>query len=402
MKKHFLIFAAFVLSTGLAFGGEIAAIILFDTSRSIDPFSFEEGKRISEAIINSLDASDEVALISFDDKPSAVVSLGSGRAAVLEGIQGLELKGNYTAFYDALFDASETLSKSKKDERVVFTLTDGRDENSALLFEDAAAKVQLDNVIVVSMSIGRIPVSQPLRRLSKLTEGIYVPSPQVSNIPELIQNVREATLKKAEAARKALAEAKTDVVKSEPAPMSAPVPVQVKKSSNFLTYISLFLIVVVLFLIIMLLRRKPVAVEPLIAPGDIVPSSAGSLEERLEKTFVERRPSDDQLDKTFVLAEKAYLERDEGKGRKTEYPLQILGSTYIGRSDVNEIKLNEDSVSSQHCRIDHRNDRFRIYDLGSTNGTILNGVKVERSDLKDGDIIQLGKIGFRFKVERSI
>ncbi len=403
MKKYVVFLLAMVFLSCSVVAGDLAVLILFDTSRSIDSNSFMEGKSIAEAIINNLEASDDVALISFDDKPSLVVPLGSGRAAVLEGLNSLALKGDYTAFYDAIYDASEKLSKSKNSERVIFTITDGKDENSALLFEDAASKVKEDGVVVVSMSIGRLQASQPLRRLSKLTDGIYIGTPEPSSISEILPKVRTLTAAKAEAIEASKEKEKPEVVAPEPV-VPVVVPQAEKKSPNLFTYVIIGLLVLALFLLIVILRKKPAVVETVRDFDEPSPSSdSESFEDKLEKTFVERRPSDDdQLEKTFVLAEKAYLEVEEESGRKTEYPLQILGSTYIGRSSVNEVKLDDESISSQHCRIDHRDDRFRLYDLGSTNGTILNGVKIERSDLKDGDTVQLGKIKFKFKVERSV
>lgn len=68
---------------------------------------------------------------------------------------------------------------------------------------------------------------------------------------------------------------------------------------------------------------------------------------------------------------------------------------FIGRSADNDIPLpdNEKRVSSKHARLDRQGTSIQITDLGSTNGTFVNGRKLEPNsgvDLKDGDKITIG------------
>jgi len=68
---------------------------------------------------------------------------------------------------------------------------------------------------------------------------------------------------------------------------------------------------------------------------------------------------------------------------------------YIGRSTDNDIPLpdNEKRVSSKHARVDRQGTSLQITDLGSTNGTFVNGRKIEPNsgiDIKDGDKISIG------------
>ncbi len=64
--------------------------------------------------------------------------------------------------------------------------------------------------------------------------------------------------------------------------------------------------------------------------------------------------------------------------------------TTLGRSLDNDIVLPIPEVSRHHARIEYTNGHFEIVDLGSTNGTVVNGVPVDRSVIKDGDEIALG------------
>ncbi|MCC7074845.1 MAG: FHA domain-containing protein [Deltaproteobacteria bacterium] len=68
----------------------------------------------------------------------------------------------------------------------------------------------------------------------------------------------------------------------------------------------------------------------------------------------------------------------------------------IGRSSRCDIQLNDDRVSSRHAELVRRGTRYRIYDLGSANGTLVNAQRVDEIDLRDGDLIQVGFTVFRY------
>ncbi len=73
-----------------------------------------------------------------------------------------------------------------------------------------------------------------------------------------------------------------------------------------------------------------------------------------------------------------------------EFVLEKANVT-LGRATINEIVLLHDSkVSRHHARIDKRGAGFAIMDLGSTNGTYVNGNRVASSALSPGDVIKLG------------
>lgn len=75
----------------------------------------------------------------------------------------------------------------------------------------------------------------------------------------------------------------------------------------------------------------------------------------------------------------------------------------IGRSSQSDIYLNDcKRVSRRHARILYRDGGFYINDLGSTNGTMLNGKRLARKkvyQLNNNDIIQIGSIVFRFETD---
>jgi pSer/pThr/pTyr-binding forkhead associated (FHA) protein len=71
----------------------------------------------------------------------------------------------------------------------------------------------------------------------------------------------------------------------------------------------------------------------------------------------------------------------------------------IGRADENTIALDGDEFASgHHARIESQRDGVWILDLGSTNGTFVNGERVEgRRQLHRGDLVQVGDTELRFE-----
>lgn len=75
----------------------------------------------------------------------------------------------------------------------------------------------------------------------------------------------------------------------------------------------------------------------------------------------------------------------------------ITGPDYvIGREKTNPAYIPDDSVSRQHARITRREDAYVIEDLGSINGTFVDGVPILTCTLRDGDAVQIGHNLFFF------
>lgn len=80
------------------------------------------------------------------------------------------------------------------------------------------------------------------------------------------------------------------------------------------------------------------------------------------------------------------------------YPLSI-GSTVIGRGDQANLRLPDVGISRRHARIDFDGGQVVLTDLGSTNGTTVNGQRVSAVALNPGDMIQLGTTTLTFRVD---
>ena len=73
-----------------------------------------------------------------------------------------------------------------------------------------------------------------------------------------------------------------------------------------------------------------------------------------------------------------------------------IDSTTAGRHPNAEIFLDDVTVSRKHAEFSRSSNGFAVTDLGSLNGTYLNGVRVDSSALTDGDEVQVGKFRLTF------
>jgi pSer/pThr/pTyr-binding forkhead associated (FHA) protein len=79
-----------------------------------------------------------------------------------------------------------------------------------------------------------------------------------------------------------------------------------------------------------------------------------------------------------------------GKYQGGEYPLAEGQEIVIGRSSELDMVLVEEMVSRKHARIALADGQISIEDLGSTNGTFVNGEKVQQGTLREGDRVLIG------------
>lgn len=73
--------------------------------------------------------------------------------------------------------------------------------------------------------------------------------------------------------------------------------------------------------------------------------------------------------------------------------------TTLGRRPYNDIVIDNLAVSGEHAVIHMADDGVEIEDVGSTNGTYVNAKAVTRQELRNGDIIEVGKYKIRFLQE---
>lgn len=86
----------------------------------------------------------------------------------------------------------------------------------------------------------------------------------------------------------------------------------------------------------------------------------------------------------------------EGREIALDKPLLTLG-----RSLDNDVVLDDRRVSRHHAHIKRRYGKYCLYDLGSVNGTFVNGQRIDECVLRQGDLISLGGIELVFRRRAS-
>ena len=74
--------------------------------------------------------------------------------------------------------------------------------------------------------------------------------------------------------------------------------------------------------------------------------------------------------------------------------LSLDGELAIGRSPANDVVLDETVVSGRHARVFQRGHLWFVEDLGSTNGTFVDGLRVAQAELRDGSRLRIGDTVF--------
>lgn len=85
-------------------------------------------------------------------------------------------------------------------------------------------------------------------------------------------------------------------------------------------------------------------------------------------------------------------------GRSEDNEVINLGEEeiIIGRGPDCRLRLPSKNVSRKHARVFFRNDEYYIEDMGSTNGTYVNGIRVVKCALRKNDLIYIGGVKILF------
>ncbi len=100
----------------------------------------------------------------------------------------------------------------------------------------------------------------------------------------------------------------------------------------------------------------------------------------------------------FLQRFRATLVMLRGAGTGSEFSLD-RARVVVGRGDSARLRFDDDAMSREHAAFEFADQGFRVRDLASRNGTLLNGATIEVAELKHGDRIQLGEHVFQFVLE---
>jgi transcriptional regulator with GAF, ATPase, and Fis domain len=108
-------------------------------------------------------------------------------------------------------------------------------------------------------------------------------------------------------------------------------------------------------------------------------------------------PTVDPPDTAIAYALVAIEGPDEGK--RWSLDGTHASRVFLGQSPACEIRLSDRLVSRRHAALDASGQRLRLADLGSTNGTFVDGIRVVEVFLRGGEVVRVGSTAFRVDTE---
>lgn len=405
-----------------AVGAAVPVVIAVDTSRSLSASEEKATTDYLARVVGALPDQTPVGLVEFNDAPRWVVASGSSPAAVRSALAGLAPAGRLTVLRDALFLAAKELRSGG----IILLATDGRDEDSATTVEDMARIATDRHVRVVALGIGHRIDERAMRRIALLTGGEYLGRLQAVSTATVAESIERAS-------HAVAGETTTSLPPSRPEPMATAVPSPVAPpppppaSHGVVDFLLPALAVLALaggIVTVLLLRSRRARAERTcprcgaeLAAWEMecphcqieelqehLKADAANAEladeSLLDPSVFEKIPLEERLEKTFALGEQAVLIVKERRKPPRSYMLHTGKAFSIGRAgQVNTLAFDDPTLSGQHLKIVSKDGDFFVVDLGSTNGTIVNGDRVKARRLKNGDVIRAGEIELEFRIQ---
>jgi hypothetical protein len=390
-------------------GARTAVLIVVDTSDpSRQPVIDRNIDQIG-SLIATAPAHYRFGLAAFDSRLRELAPIGTTSDQLRQAARSLKAQGMTTELYRSLLQAVDALKAVPADRHALVVFSDGQPEDRAYFHADVVRAARGAGVIIHTLGFPRsiaLSVSlQTLRRLSEETGGVYLDTNMSFVLPadfpvRVFGNMdsggrfnldagsvaseqiglefltARGTLRAAmpsgaahAAAPAVLAPAAATAATARAAPEIRVITTPAERDAldTWLWYgipAALIVLIALTGVTLVLLYRKPGA------RGATTASAVPDV-----KPF-------------------AYLiTQDE---RATRHPIR---STIwrIGRSRDNELVLDDTSISRRHAEIQRGLDgTFVLLDKDSLNGVFVNGEKVGRRELKEGDILEIGDVFLRF------
>jgi VWFA-related protein len=344
----------------------------------------EEGvKKALSAFIRGLAAQDRVAIVTNSGDPRVLAGFSTDKAAQVGILARTDFANPSFLLYDgltlalSLFDGSAATAPGGADgaatpappPRAIVVLSDGRDNGSGASAEKVIAEALRRRIPI--HAVGHSEVDQDslpaLEQVARRTSGAYRPSPAVEDLGEALAGIRDRIDKtyvivwKTELPHDGKEHQIEVAMENEGGdPLRGKLALQTPAFTDW--------------------RWLGISAAVLLAA--FVAGGARYL-----------------LARSGSVAPAARLTVRNGDRKGRVYPL-VGESCSLGSGPQAAIRLLDDAVSGTHASIRSGGGRFEIEDLSSKNGVLVNGRKTLRCDLRDGDVITLGRTELSFEVQK--
>ncbi len=420
---------------------ETALLILVDTSlgssRQPRTATIDITKRVIAEIVNQSQPRTKIGLYTFANDLNELAPVGSTPDRIKEKLMTIKADGLGTRLYRRAMDAIGKLSSVDAQRKAILIFSDGKDEDTGYSRQNLQEAAEEAGVIVMALGCPEtdqdVPALGALEWLADHTKGLYAQVPVATGrLPQFpVAFPREvllsldgggdvsASLKNvppgASIAVKLTTQGGQVLEKSFQlaAPPATPTPTPDLSASpsasptpappplTFLEKIGAFVMapdhrlwvilggIVLLFVgigFLFLLFKFLKSPTPPLLPMPIMPMEDSAY---AETTLL-------GMGGAAQGAALAYLVVQDANA--TKMPLTKT-ATRIGRRSDNDLVFSNTSISGHHAEIHmSREGAFSVTDLGSGNGVFVNGERIHQCGLRDGDIIELGEVRFRFSL----
>jgi VWFA-related protein len=408
-----------------ASGEGVAYLFLVDVSASIGASQFAQIRQAIDEWIDGLKSSDRMAIFTFGEQYKQLVGFTDEKARLKGALQTVKPKDRQTKLYLALSNAMHLMRGTESGlpgRRVIVILSDGKDEGSGITADDV--QVQQNHIPIYAIGYSRLPLSEKgkyldvLQRFASLSGGIYTGAASLKTAYEEMQStirrvfvVRldcngcrpdnqfhplEVTLTSSSGTSSPVAVARTppvyvNLIAPPAEPPQPPEPWWKVVLSAVLSWkglLSLVLVVGVGLVVVFHVELRLWLGWPPLPPDSESSDTSAFVHDTAIKQKSTMPPPIGRRIQLTVLAGKEH-------GR-VDY-LNLVGRSVIGRDRGCDASFPDDTeMSSKHCELLVSGEHVEVLDLGSTNGTFLNGAQlVTKQRLEDGDLLRAGRTEFR-------
>lgn len=391
------------------FEGGVAYVVLVDVSKSLDARAFETIRNALRQFVAGARAEDRVAVIRFGDEARVATDFTADKSVLESALAGLSPTDSRTVLHLALKSALELagrLEPALPFRRAIVVLTDGKDEGSGVTAEDVLSSMNEHRAPIYAIGASRLPAAErerhfdALRRLTAASGGAFLTGDPVEDgyerVRKAVSSVRTARLRCTECIpdgsvrrlQLTLSEGERVVTAGMDVRLLGDAPPKPVQATRSYTGAAAAVGIVVMAAAWLLLRRKPeAAVAENTAPSGAIPETSPIADSVPEETPA---PS---VEAPFPL--RVVVLRGEKPG--AHYEAKLAKRLVVGAGSDAGIRIrDEHTVSSRHFEIVREGALVVVRDLGSTNGTLVNGAPIRSTHpLRDGDIITAGAVELR-------
>ena len=365
--------------------GDVSAILfLVDTSDPARQKIVEQNGRDIAAMMRRAGEYHQFGLAHFDRTMEILAPMGASAEALATAGGRLKAAGQITLLFQSIIEAIEAVAKYPARRRAVVVLSDGRPEDKDYTRDHVIESANKNGVAVFGLGYAmsvREERNQKLRQMAKETGGTFAKTDSALRLPPSFLADPFAALDAGAAVTVDLAAARSWggaragilrlVLSGADGERAVDIPITIPEAG-----------------LVQVLARPAVGLPVAIVIIVIFGIGGG--------WWRRRPPPPGALGKPHAVLE--FLDGDEPRQSMRDTALTI-GRSKDDTEKPNDVELDNKTVSEHHALIRRlREGTYTITDLESTNGTLINGQAVTTGPLADGDIVELGKVHFRFVV----